>query len=446
VDRLAQLRKRNAELTSKFTEESSLVRASEREIESLEAKRRALVMKFPSLITKTVKGDAATPVIDLDVERAQLAQIEGKISILEAYLAEMEQKEKKLPNLLGKINDLERQRESEEEKYRLFKGSMESARIDNSINSSMMPNISIVQEASPPQRSPSALLKKIAFLLAMSGFALGGTVALAFEFLLDGKIKSPEGVERRLGIPLMMSIPFLGKKGGNLNESNEAAVGLALHPYADAICDRLLWAAREGKDKGRPLAVGCTGVGEGAGASTLAEGLAKAFVRNGERVLLVDLASAWACQTQLASCGRTEEPACEVRGKRLDGIGDAAWETIAEGPEILGIARLRGVVEELRSGDYDWILFDLPPVGFTSPTVLLTACLDQVLLVTDPTTARPELLKQDYEEISERTGNLYCIYNKKGIRIPMRDLVKNRFRNKHSSFWLGQSLDGSIPA
>lgn len=453
VERLAQLRKRNADLSSKFTAESPLVRASLREIESLEAQRRELVMEFPSLITRAGKSEPGALAINLDDERARLAQIEGRISILQSHLTQIEEQEDRLPMILGKIRDLERMRETEEEKYRYFKASMENARIDGALDPSLMPNISVVQEASPPERAPLALLKKILFLLASGGFGAGLGIALIIDFVFDRRIKTPEAVQRRLGIPSMASIPFLGEDrsaGGAPAAGDDSEP--SFRPHVEAIHGRLHCAFRDRKDDRRPVMLGVTSLGKGAGVSMLATNLARCFRQNGERVLFIDVASA--CSGPLPAhpmgLGDSGEEAgrsvARVLGHRAE-EGVPEWETVFEASRGLTPSKLQELATGLRTGDLDAVVFDLPPMGTSAATYILSASLDQVLLVLDPATAEPELLKRSFEELSARHVHPLCIYNKLGMRPASAAHGKAQTHHWKAGLWnrLGQPLRTLIP-
>src|SRR4029077_1427760 len=94
----------------------------------------------------------------------------------------------------------------DETNYRYFEASLERARIDETLDPSRMPNISVVQKPSPAL-SAIGDVKKIVIGLAIGGLALGIGLALLIELVLDRTLKRPLELETRLNIPLFLSVP-----------------------------------------------------------------------------------------------------------------------------------------------------------------------------------------------------------------------------------------------
>ncbi len=103
----------------------------------------------------------------------------------------------------------------EETNYKHSEASLEKARIDETLDPSRMPNISIVQAPSPAAKVTRDV-KKFVMGLAGGGLALGIAIALLIELVLDRTVKRSFELERRLRIPLLLSIPDFGSSSQRL--------------------------------------------------------------------------------------------------------------------------------------------------------------------------------------------------------------------------------------
>jgi hypothetical protein len=216
------------------------------------------------------------------------------------------------------LQDLERRRQLEEDKYRYFQSSLEKARLDETLDPNKIPNISVVQSPSPPEKSVDAAAMKLILGIASSGLMVGLALAFLTEMVIDRRVSSPVEIRTRLQLPLMMSIPYIRSKDaiGKLIGTGadrglpgySEAIRLApdsrsngtpitdrsgehfITPYVAAIHDRIIFNFQINNITHKPKLVALTGLSQGAGTSTIAAGLARAFADNGDRkVLLVNL-------------------------------------------------------------------------------------------------------------------------------------------------------------
>ncbi len=114
-----------------------------------------------------------------------------------------------------RIEELERKKEVEETNYKHSEASLEKARIDETLDPSRMPNISVVQTPSPATKVTRDV-KKFVIGLAGGGLAIGIAIALLIELVLDRTVKRSFELEQRLRIPLLLSIPDFGSNGQRL--------------------------------------------------------------------------------------------------------------------------------------------------------------------------------------------------------------------------------------
>jgi polysaccharide biosynthesis transport protein len=142
-------------------------------------------------------------------------------------------------------------------------------------------NISVVDKATAPlfPRSPNLLLNMALGLI--SGLIIGVLLALGLDFL-DDSFKSPEDVEREIGVPVVGIVP-LPKIGSTIEEELSSARSAMAEAYR-SLRTGLQFATSEGLPK--TLLVTSSKPAEGKTTSTIA--LARSLTQIGLRVLLID--------------------------------------------------------------------------------------------------------------------------------------------------------------
>src|SRR5439155_9360868 len=160
-----------------------------------------------------VAGDPALSARnELAVERTRVTALQSKLNVLNEQLATLRKEASAVYEAEDSITELQRKRQLEEAHYKYFSESLANARIDERLGAGGIPNISKIQEPSPPFRVPMKLYKVMAMILFGS---VGSAFGLAFliEFVLDRSIRRPAEIESRLGLPLFISLPLLGLNG-----------------------------------------------------------------------------------------------------------------------------------------------------------------------------------------------------------------------------------------
>jgi succinoglycan biosynthesis transport protein ExoP len=320
---MERLQQQGFELRNKFAAGNAQVIRNQQEVASLKAKRTAMLAKTPGLAmeaaTAASGNEAPNPLLELRKERDVLVAIEARIERYHTHLTELETRIKMLSDVQPQITDLERRKEMEDGEYRLLETNLKKARVDRTLDPSQIPNIPVLQQPSAPQRTFSELSTKIALGLAGAGVLSGLGLAFLLELVIDRRIKRPNEIESRLQLPLMLSIPYVRPKnrgalliandrsesGGEGDKPNLPAVRGThgfhpfpaktdhfIHPYSEAIRDRIVFNFQVNNMTHKPKLMAVAGLSAGAGTSTIAAGLAKAFSEvNGAKVLLVDLNS-----------------------------------------------------------------------------------------------------------------------------------------------------------
>ncbi len=426
LKQMTQLHQDQATLLTKYTSNSTQVKLNQSEINDLENQKRDLEKKFPTLANMGGSDSISS-------ERAKLAGLEAKTEALKGQLAEAQERLKQLADAGPQIATLERTRDMEETNYKYFQGTLEKARVDEALDPSKMPNISAVQRASPPLLV-TKMRNKMAGAFAVGGLVLGVALAMFNEMFLRRPVNRASELENQLHMPVMLSIPDARPNSGfrlpykrngsdrpGENGKAEVApweVGHFIRSYAAAIRDRLCLHFELHGITHKPKLVGVTALNEGAGSSTLAAGLAAALseTRDG-KVLLVDVNVADG-EVHPFFAGRPALPLTSAleNSAPVDSPTENLYvATIAPAnahPARVGLKRFFALMPNLKASDFDYVIFDLPPVNQTSPTVGLAGFMDKVLLVVEAEKNSRDGVKRAFRELTNVRADVAVVLNK----------------------------------
>jgi hypothetical protein len=307
------------------------------------------------------------------------------VEALSPRVSNLRERAKVISELGPRIEELERKKDVQEANYKHSEASLEKARVDETLDPSRMPNISIVQTPSPAVRV-AIDVKKLVIGLAAGGFAVATAIALLIELVLDRTVKRSLELERRLRIPLLLSIPYLGPGNQRLRlhdagHDSETALqerarsdlantedGDALRPFCEAIRDRLGVFFEANNMSHKPKLVAVTGLAKNAGASTLAAGLASTLSEATEgKVLLVD--------------------------------------------KPVAPKKFYSLMADFKASDMDYVVFDMPSLGNTSATLPLAGFMDMVLLVVEAGKSNGDAVKRAYAQLAAKT-KVSVVFNK----------------------------------
>ena len=326
-----------------------------------------------------------------DDPKAKVAGTQAKIEALKSRLRDIQQRTKQLSDLAPRIEDLERKKEMDETNYKYFAASLEKARVDEALDPSKMPNISAVQRPSPPALETKQR-DKIALALAGGGIALGIALALLRGLILNETVGRPLQLETQLHIPLMLSIPYANgrfalPRNGSSADPGALAMrprnpklapwepGHFIRPYCDAIRDRFGLYFELNHLTHKPKLVGVASVSEQGGTSTLAAGLAASLSEMHDgKVLLVDV-NLGPEQVHPFFKGKPAYPlraALKPNGEINSAADNLYLATVGSsnaGLAQLGLKKFFDMMPNLKTSDFDYIIFDMPPLSQTSPIV-----------------------------------------------------------------------------
>ncbi|MEK7954396.1 GumC family protein [Luteolibacter soli] len=454
--RLEYLQQQDLALRSKFASGNPQVLRNQQDINNTKASRNALLAKAPGLAMEAVVSHGepvANPAAELDHEKALVGSIKARIGRYKSHITELDTKFKQLTEVEPKVAALEREREMLDNEYRLLETNSKKATIDRTVDRANIPGLTVMDQPSQAELSVSQTTKKVMLGLCGGGFALGLLVAFLLELVVDRRIARPTEIETRLQVPLMLSIPYVRPKnrGAALiaNDSSEEDNGGKpmlpavrktngfpafpgrtdhfIHPYSEAIRDRIVFNFQINNMTHKPKLMAVTGLTAGAGTSTIAAGLAKAFSEvNGAKVLLVDLNSSYPDDNPmfgnkpLHSVVGALQAARNTRfkegGQNLYLASAAAAKSDSATP--FGPMHLYELLPHFRASEFDYVIFDMPPMGQTSPTLAMAGLMDKVLLVVDGEDTSRDALKWGYSELIKGRADVSCVFNKARSHAP----------------------------
>jgi Mrp family chromosome partitioning ATPase len=200
-----------------------------------------------------------------------------------------------------------------------------------------------------------------------------------------------------------------------------------LRSYYEALRDRLVTFFEIRNLTHKPKLIAVTGCAKGAGVTTIATGLAASLSETGDgSVLLVDMNSGQAAAHPFfkgkSACGLADA----LEGEKRDtAMVQANLYMAVEGgngdklPRILP-RRFNSLVPKLKASDYDYIIFDMPPVSQISITPRLAGFMDMVLLVIESEKTDRDAVKRATSMLTESKANVSAILNKNREYVPKR--------------------------
>lgn len=246
---------------------------------------------------------------------------------------------------------------------------------------------------------------------ALAG-ALGVMLAIGAAFVieyLDDTLKSPDDVNRTLGLPTLSTIGRL-KEG----ESELVLTANPLSPVSEAF--RVLRTNIRYSSVDRPLRVLLvTSSGPIEGKSIVAANLATALAQAGLRIALVDADLRRPRQHHLFGLHPREGLVGALLAGSTDGrlqptgVEGLSLLPAGEKPpnpvELLGSRRMRELREELCAA-FDAVVVDSPPVLIGADAAVLAQIADGVLLVVDAGVTRRDAARQTVESLQQVGAHL----------------------------------------
>jgi polysaccharide biosynthesis transport protein len=452
------------EARSKYADLNPFVTGAKERVDKLSAQRIELERSFPALTNftalRTVGGTNSSGA-DLARQLAQIRGLKARLADSAAAIITISNQASLVAGLESKILDAQRRRAEEQNSYEY-----NQHRLNETLKDSKATDLASIARAENP--TPAELdykkpMKMVAIVL-LGCIGMGVGLAFLWELAFDRSIKRTLDVERHLKVPVFLTVPDTawvgeswvpgwmsrGKKrpilagygsngNGNGNSNHNGNSELALAPwdpahhmqdYASGLRERVA-TYFEVRNLGlkKPKLVGVTGCSHGVGVTTLAGGLAAELSKTGDgNVLLVDMhgeqGTAHAFYKGKPGCflsdvlnpdaeAPTEMPASanDFLAKADYGAGDKMVKVLPGG--------FNHLMPLLKATDYDYIVFDMPPVSQTSPTPRMASHMDLALLVVESGKTGQQAAARASALMQEARANVATVLNKQRSHVPV---------------------------
>ena len=245
----------------------------------------------------------------------------------------------------------------------------------------MTNNVTVLDEATVP-RWPIAPRKKLNLVIGGIFGLMLGVAAAFFRDYLDNTFRTPEDIEKYLGLSVLGVIPKF--------EEGDPASQRAVKEAYQSLRTSVIFSS---KNRTRKVVL-VTSTGPQEGKSSTVANLGRTLSQAGERVVVLDCDLRRPTQHLHHDHDRDHGLTNYLVAREgesdwsqfLKRDPDTGLEMMTCGPippspaELLGSERFKGLIEEMR-GEYDWILIDSPPSSSLADSTLLAAESDMVIAV-----------------------------------------------------------------
>lgn len=270
-------------------------------------------------------------------------------------------------------------------------------------------NISVVDNAEVPQKPSSPRLLVNLFISLLSGLGLGALAAFALE-QIDEAIADPVEVERRLGLPLLGSVP----KVDNITPKE------ALLDRKSDLVDAYLAVQTNlafTTEHGVPRSFAVTSTRPAEGKSTTALALATTLARAQRKVILVDGDMRSPSVHYLGGVDHDRGLSNFLTGDdNIDSLTfvmrDLGFTAMSAGPippnaaELLTGNRFSLLIERLLM-DYDHVVIDSPPVMGLADAPLIASRVEGVIYAVESHGIRSSLVKTALGRLASANARIF---------------------------------------
>jgi capsular exopolysaccharide synthesis family protein len=296
---------------------------------------------------------------------------------------------------------LEREAESGRQIYQSLMQRAKETSVTGELKSS---HVRVVDRAEVP-RQPVAPRVPFSLVLALfGGTFLACGLVFFFEYL-DSRIKTPEDIETRLGLPAIGMIPALGKNWRGVEPLLSNGVPADFAEAFKALRTNVLFSAAE---QGCRVVV-VTSSGSSEGKTIVASNLAIGVAYAGHRVLLVDgdlrrprVHGVFSYDQEpglsnvLVSDAKTSDAV-----HRTDVTGLCvltAGRVPPNAAELLGSRRFKELLTTVRD-QFDWVVIDSPPVMAVTDANILANLADSVVFVVGADMTSHQIARRAVEQL-----------------------------------------------
>lgn len=378
-------------------------------INGLRQKRAELASEYQRLMTQFEPEYPAARAVQSQIEQLDrsIGREEGRVS--GSLLADYRESQEREQALQARVNQLKasyldlRRRSIQYNIYQqevdtnrsLYDGLLQRFKEIGVAGGVGVNNVSIVDPADMPQRPSSPRMLLNVLIAIVLGMGLGGLAALALE-QIDEAIADPAEVERRLGLPLLGSVPKLSD--GTPKEALLDRKSDLVDAYL-AVQTNLAFTTEHGVPKS--FAVTSTRPAEGK--STTALALATTLARAQKKVILVDGDMRSPSVHHLGGVDHDRGLSNFLSGEdNIEALTfpmtDLGFTAMSAGPippnaaELLTGNRLSLLVERLLE-TYDHVVIDSPPVMGLADAPLIASRVEGVIYAVESHGIRSSMVK-----------------------------------------------------
>jgi capsular exopolysaccharide synthesis family protein len=379
-------------------------------INSLRQRRAESSAEYQRLMVQFEPEYPAAKAIQSQIEQLDrsIAREEGRVSSsLQAEYREATERERALQNRVSQLKssylDLRRRsiqyniyQQEVDTNRALYDGLLQRFKEIGVAGGVGVNNVTIIDAADMPQR-PSSPRLIINLLIALStGLAIGAALAFALE-QIDEAIADPGEVERRLGLPLLGSVPKV---------SDDTTPYAALLDRKSDLVDAYIAVQTSlafTTEHGAPRSFAVTSTRPAEGKSTTALALATMLARANRKVILVDGDMRSPSVHHLGNVGHDRGLSNFLAGEEnietlTFSMTDLGLTAMSAGPippnaaELLTGNRLAVLIERLLE-TYDHVVIDSPPVMGLADAPLIASRVEGVIFAVESHGIRSSLVK-----------------------------------------------------
>jgi polysaccharide biosynthesis transport protein len=343
---LASLQRRQAQLAEKYGDRHPAMIEAQSAIQSAQVKLEAEIAK----VVQAVKTEY----------QAAVAQEQSMNAALDAQKGEALAMNRKAID----YNVIQRDVESSTQIYQTLLQRAKETGVSGELRTS---NVRVVDSAEVPVL-PVSPRRGLNILMGLVGGAfLGVGLAFLFEYL-DNRVKTPEEIERELGLPSLGLIPVTAAVAG---KANPLISDGAPAPFAEAfraLRTNILFSAADGG----PRSIVVTSTGPSEGKTMVAGNVAIGLAQTGQRVLLIDADMRRPRAHELFNAAvepglsnllvGASKPSDVVQPSGVENLWVMpAGKTPPNPAELLGSRQFASLVGSL-GGHFDCVVIDTPPV------------------------------------------------------------------------------------
>jgi capsular exopolysaccharide synthesis family protein len=321
----------------------------------------------------------------------------------------------------GAYQILQRQAETNRTIYQSLMQQQKELRV---VSNSRTNNVIVQDTAEAPGAPFSPNARRDWFTALMAGLLVALGLAFGLEYL-DDTIKTPDDVTERLRLPLLGLVPSVhGKRVPLLTETVPHDFGEAFRSLRTSI---VFTSGSEG-----PRVIAVTSSQPLEGKTTTACNLGMVLALGGSRVLLVDadmrrpgLHTVIGAQNEvglshlLVGQARVRDAVQKTSEPNLFVI--AAGRIPPNPSELLSSEQMNALLANLRSGPFDWVIIDTPPVLAVTDAVIVARAVSGVVFVIGSEMTRRVHAERAIETLTAgKTKSIGAVLNRV-------DLDRNRY-------------------